>query len=50
MKQYKVKAYRNGKYLSMVAVVEGRRMAEAYKRVYIKDYKFTSKDIEIIRL
>lgn len=50
MKQYKVKAYRNGRSLSMEAVVEGKRMAEAYKRVYIKDYKFDAKDIDIIKL
>lgn len=49
MRQYKVKAYKNG-ILKMQVTVTGRRIAEAAKRVYIKDHHFEAKEIDIIKL
>ena len=49
MKQYNVKAYYKG-LLRMSQQVNGKKMAEAVKRVFMKNYGFTSEEIDIVRV
>lgn len=49
MKQYKVKAYNKG-LLRMSQIVMGKKMAEAVKRIYVYEYGFSTKDVDIVRI